>query len=158
MPDGSPTYVIDASCLTHIDQQPNANLVWDTVIGLIEGGRLKTVQQVMAELQNVDPAAYARVKAYRPGLVIGMSVELFREAGRISETHTTMSRPWHRNDSADPWLVAAAKLEGHVVVTDELPRRRRMPIVCDREGVVCMNLTNFIEAETARERSVERTS
>ncbi len=147
MPEGRPTYVIDTSCLTHIDTQPNANLVWDTVIRLIEEGRLKTVQQAMAELRNVDPTAHARVMDYRSDFVVGMSVELFHEAGRISETYTRMSRPWHRNDSADPWLVAAAKREGYVVVTDEKPSRGRIPVVCKGEGVLCMDLADFIEGE-----------
>lgn len=147
MANGQRTYVIDTSCLTHIDRQPNANAIWDTVIRLIEAGRLKTVQEVMGELKNVDATSHARLKDYRGQFVLGMSIELFVEAGRISHTYTRMSRPYHRNDSADPWLVAVAKLEGYVVVTDELPSKQRIPVVCGREGVECMNLVQFIESE-----------
>ena len=151
MSDGGPKYVIDTNCLTHIDRQPNANMVWDTVIRLIEEGRLKTVEQVVAELKNVDEAAYARVRHYNLEFVERITPDLFKEAGRISQTHPRMSRPWHQNDSADPWLVATAKLNGYVVVTDERNRRGRIPMVCGKENVECMDLAAFIEAEISEE-------
>jgi hypothetical protein len=151
VPDGRPTYVIDTNCLDHIKRRPDANLVWDTVIRLIEERRLKTVEQVMGELEKVDPASFARVKPYRKDFVERITPELFDEAGRISETYPRMSRPWHQNDSADPWLLAAAKLRGYVVVTDEANRRQRIPVVCQREGVQCIDLTAFVEAEMPEE-------
>lgn len=147
MPDGRPKYVIDTNCLTHIDGQPNANLVWDTIIRLIEEGRLKTVEQVTEELQNVDPLSYARVNPYRRHFVERITPELFEEAGRISGTYPRMSRPWHRNDSADPWLVALAKLGSYTMVTDERNRRGRIPVVCGREEIECLNLSGLIDAE-----------
>lgn len=147
MPDGSPTYVIDTSALGHIDGRPDANAVWATVTRLIEEGRLKTVEQVMTELGNVDPNSHARLADYRTKIVERITPELFSEAGRISETYRRMSRPWHRNDSADPWLVALAKLKGYTVVADERRRRQRIPVVCNHEGVVCFDLAEFVEAE-----------
>lgn len=147
MANDLPTYVIDTSALDHIDGRPDANAVWATVTRLIEEGRLKTVEQVMTELGNVDPDSHARLSGYGAQFVERITPDLFTEAGRISETYRRMSRPWHRNDSADPWLVELAKMSGYTVVTDEMPSRQRIPVVCNREGVEWTNLVTFVEAE-----------
>ena len=146
-PDDGPTYVIDSNCLDHIKRRPDANLAWDTIIRLIEEGRLKIVEQAMNEIQNVDPEAYERLRPYRRALMERITPDLLAEAGRISDRYRRMSRPYHQNDTADPWLVAAGTTKGYTVVTDERKRRQRIPVVCEREGVPCINLDELLEAE-----------
>lgn len=101
----------------------------------------------MDELKNVDPATYARLNVYRSQFVTRISPDRLTEAGRINETYRKMSRPWHSNDSADPWLVGSARLEGYTIVTDELPKGGRMPTVCEKEGIPWMDLEGLVEAE-----------
>ncbi len=42
-------------------------------------------------------------------------------------------------------------MDGYVVVTDERNRRGRIPMVCGKENVECMDLAAFIEAEMSEE-------
>ena len=58
------------------------------------------------------------------------------------------------SDPADPWLIAAAARYGAVLVTNEAPsseRRRpgrpRIPDICARRRIECINVVAFVERE-----------
>lgn len=147
MADEEPTYLIDTSSLHLVRLHPNANAVWSMIIGLIEAGRLFTVPQVLDELANINPAAYALIKPYRGQMALQINPVRLFAAGEINENYRSMSRAKTPNDNADPWLVGVAKLEGHVVVTNEKNKKQRIPRVCDKEGVKWTDLDKLIEAE-----------
>lgn len=47
---------------------------------------------------------------------------------------------------ADPYLIAAAKINGYTVVSEEeaKPNSAKIPIVCNHYGVACVNLDKFM--------------
>lgn len=62
-------------------------------------------------------------------------------------------RGWANDSIADPWIVAIAKEEGLIVVSDEvkvanlghgnLVKRATIPDICDRQGVRCIGRNEF---------------
>ncbi|HVS30724.1 MAG TPA: DUF4411 family protein [Thermoanaerobaculia bacterium] len=51
--------------------------------------------------------------------------------------------------AADPFVIAAAKIHGGTVVTDETkkPNASRIPNVCEHFGIPCLNVEGFLIAE-----------
>ena len=62
---------------------------------------------------------------------------------------------WEPESKADPWLIAVAKVEGAVIVTDEarvpllqgqhMRKEPRIPNIADQFGVKTMNLRRFFD-------------
>ena len=50
---------------------------------------------------------------------------------------------------ADPFVIASAKINAVTVVTQERPKKNgtKIPNICDRFEVLCINLEGFMEAE-----------
>lgn len=59
----------------------------------------------------------------------------FLEQGKQKSTH------------ADPWLVAQAKLNNLILITEESPKKSSIPIVCQGMGVKCVNLLGLMKEE-----------
>ena len=137
----------DTSSLANISSEDAVEAAWNLVVRLICEGRIKTVPFVMDELERVDPQAYQRVNPYRDELVVRNTPEILLEAGRITRKYPNMSRARGRYDIADPWVIAVGKLHGYTVVTDEGLKRRKMPRVCEKEGIASKKLSQMLKEE-----------
>jgi hypothetical protein len=100
----------------------------------------------MEELKHVSPYAYQTLGRYRDKLVYRHS--LMAHGPRLVNQYPSISRPRHIYIAADPWVIALAIIEGMTVVCSEKPKRdRKMPDVCKKEKVPCLNLVEFLRAE-----------
>ena len=73
-------------------------------------------------------------------------------------------RYWEPESKADPWLIAVAKVEGAVIVTDEarvplqqgqhMKKEPKIPNIADHFGVKTMNLRRFFD-ENGRMKKVQ---
>lgn len=127
---------------------PNCVEVWNTIFGIIEDGRLKTVPLVMEELEYNKESAYKRLQPHRNKLVYTAMETIWLRVGELADTYDYMSRPRGIYTEADPWVVALAEELSSVVVTSELPKRNRhMPDVCRKEHINCISLAEFLTAE-----------
>jgi uncharacterized protein DUF4411 len=57
---------------------------------------------------------------------------------------------WKFSDGGDPWVIAHAKADGGVVVTQEstlhpLAKKPRVPDICKPFGVACLNTIQMFE-------------
>ena len=122
--------------------------LWPVIRPLIVEGRVQTVPMVMTELQNVRPAAFRRLQSVRAQLIYNDIAQITRLAGIYSDRYRNMSRPNHVYTEADPWLLAFAKEDNRIVVTNEKPKRnRQMPDVCRKEDIDCKTLEEFLLME-----------
>ncbi len=149
MADEPPTYLFDTSSLNRIRTQPDSNVAWNVIIGLIEEGRGLTVPEVMDELEKINPAAFDRLNAHRAEMVLRRTNARFVSSAEIRSQYPKMSKANKHYDSADAWVVGVAKVEGFVVVTNEIPKGhgQKMPKVCDNEKVPWVSLEGLIEIE-----------
>ena len=135
--------------------------LWQGLERLIDDKRLLTVRAVRDELKRRAPICYDRLKPRFRRFVVRDSVGLFTEVIRIQDTYPALVRDLEKRtngrDPADPYLVAHAKLNGHVLVTSELGRSQRtrnnrrgihIPDVCSTESIICKNLIDLITEES----------
>jgi len=132
------TYIVDTNVLVNIrDKHGNSAHLWDLITKEIEAGPLKTVRQVVVELQRRFPDIYARIKRLVKVFVVSDAVlydaEVVTEIQLIQNDHERLYDLYASGNPADPFLIAVAKKIGGIVVTDEKKdgpkHQRRIPYV-----------------------------
>ena len=117
---------------------------------LIGAGRLRAPKAVFDEIRPGDDChAWARAQA-EPFLEETVSVQ--RIVRRLMATHHDPARPTKGINGADPFVIAMARDGGAhwSVVADEHPgsrENRKIPFVCNAEGVRCLTIQQMMRAE-----------
>lgn len=123
---------------------PEREAVWQRVIELATGGRIKTVRLVMEELRRNDADAYGRLAPLRRILVV-VDDELIGAAGRITRQFPRMARPWSPREKADQWVVALGEVRGMTVVNQEGKAPGKIPATCRALELDCIRLDQMLE-------------
>jgi Domain of unknown function (DUF4411) len=143
-PSSSRLHLIDTCVLVNVrDIHKDSKKVWDAVISEIEGDRLKSVRQVMDELERRFPEVHKKLKPHKKRLLIPdgdlYTLDVIAEMREIQRHHPRLINPLNGGNPADPFLIAAAKSHMAVVVTDERangPKHKdRIPFVCTNRNV-----------------------
>ena len=125
---------------------------WEDVVALILSGRVIVSEEVREELSKKDDQlaswAKANIQSWQP------------LTADIQECVRDIMRNWgklvdHRNNhgSADPFVIATAKVLGATVVTEEghgTEKKVLIPYVCDQLGVRCVGVLDFVRATKIR--------
>ena len=156
MPEpGEPTYLVDTCVWVNIrDVDGDSEALWGQVFLLIEAGRVKTVRQVMVELERRWPEIYGRLKPFKRKLVVpdatSYSADVVAEVRAIHDQHPGLYDRLGLGNPADPMLVAVAKADAAIVVTDERSsgkqHTRKIPYVCTQRNVGWINRQGFFAA------------
>ena len=145
------THLIDTDVIAHISERPNADVILRGLELQIDAGQLKTVEQVLDELRrwpelqnrfNARKADFLIRRQYRPAIaaVAGQISDDFEFLYDLSGTRNP--------DPADPWLIAAAKVLGFAVVTDERQvSTKKIPYVCRQQSLLvpCISGATYLE-------------
>ena len=128
-------------------------LIWPRLIARIEDGRLKTVTQVMNELQRNDRYAYERLSPLRKHFVLSTEGMMNGVVALLSR-FPDLVRADALTESADPWIIQAGVVHSLTIVSNEFanherkkPGRVRIPDVCDELKKPCIKLDEFIRRE-----------
>ncbi len=122
---------------------------------LIARGKLQAPQLVREELNVVGtPALKSWAKSQR-GLFVPLEPALQREAADIQARYPELVDAKSGRESADPWVIALAKLRGGTVVSQETsasekrkpPRSYYIPDVGRELAVSCINLLGLMRRE-----------
>jgi hypothetical protein len=147
-------YVFDTSAFIIIghyypDQFPT---FWKRFNATVEGGEILSVRETLNELST---------KASRPWLAAWVKdhSSIFKvPSDKETEFVTKIFRIPHfqmlvsgkarlaGKPAADPFVIAAAKVLGGTVVTEEAkkPNAARIPNVCEHFGIPCLNVEGFL--------------
>lgn len=166
-----PSYVIDTSAVLDLEGVNDATSytndaqvrerIWRGLEDMIRQGRVVTVYAAKDEFKRKCPSVYKRLQPLSNDFFRPDSVSLFQALqgvlSRVEErTLRRLNRIKPNRDPADPYLVALARLENRTVVTSEKHRRDRnppyqrdekLPDICEANGVPCLNLQGFVQAE-----------
>ena len=117
---------------------------------LIAAGRLRAPRAVLDEIRPGDDC-HAWVRA-QTALFLEESVAVQRIVRRLMATHHDPARPTKGINGADPFVIAMARDGGAhwTVVADEHPgsrENRKIPFVCNAEGVRCLTFQQMMRAE-----------
>jgi hypothetical protein len=142
-------YLIDSSSWFNIDVRTDREEVWEQIYRLITEKRIVVCSGVFEEIRHTS-SVYERLNPHQAALKDGdigsNDLEYLQLVGKITRDHPTMSRARSRKFSADPYVVALAKLQGYTVVADESKVRanRKIPGACHKLGVKCLTLDEFV--------------
>lgn len=166
-----PRYVIDTSAILDLEGVNEATRctndaqarerIWRGLEDMIRRGRVVTAYAAKDELKRRCPSVYKRLRPLSNDFFRPDSVPLFEAvqdvlAGVEERTLRRLNRAKPNRDPADLYLVALARLENRTVVTSEKHRRDRnpryqrdekLPDICEANGVPCLNLQGFVQAE-----------
>lgn len=146
-------YVIDTCSLIAMAETYPKDVfpgVWDKIDELIDQGIIVSVEDVHEELASKDDDVYqwanVRIQIFKD---LDDSVQ--QSAIEILQTHSNLLDLKNNKSSADPFLIATARVYGGVVVTEEDfsggHHRSKIPDVCRDYGIQCIDLLKMLRKE-----------
>jgi len=122
---------------------------------LIADHRCRAVELVQEELEVVGTPDLKTWAANHAGLFVPLSQDVQTEAATIEARYPDLMDPKGIHESADAYVIALAKLNGGIVVTQETsvhskpnPKKSHyIPDVCQNLGVSCINLLGLMRRE-----------
>jgi hypothetical protein len=145
----SAVFVLDTSVLVNFDDEHDLDGVLLALKPTIDGKAVVTIPKVMAELNSKWKHIYRLLKPLKVCVNkrTEMSPDVIKLAGELVVRSRLMKRPFLPGDPADPWVVAVCKVHGWTAVTDEKGGGvSKIPGVCKREGVTCLDRHEFAQA------------
>lgn len=149
------TYCIDSCSLMKsmrdrypIDSFPG---LWEQLGSAFESKMLVSSKLVLDEIKKGDDDLVKWVKPYEKYFVEVDSAQL-TEVGTILNKHKGLVDPKATRESADPYLVALAKINEYVLVTEEErmtlqpnSKKTKLPNVCETENIRCIRIVDMIK-------------
>lgn len=147
-------YVVDTSSFVVLKNYYPGTFatLWGRINKLAADGTLVSVREVFRELQSYNDSDFIQdwAKEHRPIFAPPASAELaiVQQILAIPHFQTLIGTQAILKGTpvADPFLVAAAVVNGATVVTEEKlkPNAAKIPNVCARFGVACLDLQGFM--------------
>ena len=123
---------------------------WDNLDELIQNGNLKATEEVLVELEKKHDVIHNWVKE-RENLFILIDEEIQFVVREILSNHKTLIDSRRNRSSADPFVIALAKINSSIVITEELPtqsdNRPHIPDVCHALNIEYVNLIDLSRIE-----------
>ncbi len=147
-------YCVDTSSLIAAWQEryPIENFppFWARMDALIEAGRLIAPVEVLNEMKKKSEELHTWLKA-RPSMFRELNEAVQIEAGNVLAQFPRLVGERKLRTSADPFVIALARVERLDLVTDEKPTgsssRPNIPDVCTALGMTTMGVLDLIKAE-----------
>lgn len=154
IPETSPRlYVIDTCSLIAMTETYPLDVfpgVWSKVDELIDTNILISVEDVLVELSSKDDEIHKWAKS-RGDIFRELDGDVQSSAIEILNSHPNLLDIKNRKSSADPFLIAVARVSGGIVVTEEVysggPDRPKIPDVCKHYNIDCINLLKMLRNE-----------
>lgn len=148
-------YVFDTNSLSKLKHYyPNVfKSIWTGLDGLVASGDLISTREVWNEMQLGVPNAHVQVwlKTNKHIFKVPQAAELQVVAQILAIPHFQAligtKQQLNGTPVADPFVIALAKTRNGTVVTEEefKPNAAKVPNVCQKFGVSCMNLEQFMQ-------------
>jgi hypothetical protein len=147
-------YCIDTSSLIAAWQErypiENFPALWVKMDEIITAGRVISIREVLEETQKRSDELHKWLKE-RASMFRELEENIQIEAAKILGKYPRLVGERKLRTSADPFVIALAKVSGFKIVTDEKPTgtlsRPNIPDVCGDLGIEWIGLIDFIRAE-----------
>jgi len=154
LPPPTTIYCIDTSSIIkwYVEEYPPSIFegLQERIEELIAAGRLRSPKAVLDEIKPGDDC-HKWCKA-QTDLFVEESISVQEIVRALMATHHNKEKPHKGINGGDPFVIAMAKDGGAnwAVVADEHPgsaENRKIPFVCNAEGVKCLTLQQMILVE-----------
>lgn len=129
--------------------------IWENIDSLVATGKLVSVREVRRELENNCSSEHIlkwvqknrkifRIPTNEECLIVSDIFKKNQYIGFVKRQNILKGMP-----VADPFIIAAAKVKGFIVVTQESNKSKgaRIPTACKDFNVECIDLEGFLEKE-----------
>jgi len=124
--------------------------LWEGIDELIVSGDLRASEEVLFEIERKDDEVYEWAR-HRSDLFVPIDESIQNVVTEILAQHPRLIDTRRGRSSADPFVVALARQNSSIVLTDEQPsgreNRPRIPDVCSAYGVEWDNLLGLIRRQ-----------
>jgi hypothetical protein len=124
--------------------------LWSSIESMITNGDIRCVDEVRNELARRDDAIHDWAKS-QPDLFVPLAADVQRAAREVLGAHPRLVGVGGGRNSADPFVIALARAQAGVVVTEETLSgnitKPRIPDVCEAMGVPWLNLVRFVQEQ-----------
>ena len=124
--------------------------LWDNLGNTFKNGTLVSSRMVFDEIKKGDDDLVKWIKPHEKSFLAVDDQQLI-EVAKIMNTYKGLVDSKATRDSADPYLIALAKVKNLVVVTEEEKmnlqpnsKKTKIPNVCESEGVRCIRIIDMI--------------
>ena len=150
----STIYFIDANALIDASHQYNMSKqvflpVWEKLDEMADSGELKSSVEIRPELKDEDIEKWARLHSE---IFLPLSKEVQETTIEILNKYPSLIQiKSTANSNGDPFLIATAKVNSGIIITNEKPgdtknaKNYKIPNVCNEMGIPWMNLHDFID-------------
>lgn len=126
------------------------NSLWQSIDGLIDEGRMMATEEVRVEIERKADHLAEWCKR-RSRMFIEIDEEIQPVVTEVLTAHGRLVKALSNRSSADPFVIALAKVKGASVVTAERHsnslNRPKIPDVCDAMGIRCLSLVEMMDGE-----------
>jgi Domain of unknown function (DUF4411) len=148
-------YCVDTSSLIAAWQEryPIENFpnFWDRMDGLIENGRLISPIEVFNEIKKRSDELHGWLKSRKDGIFRELDDDMQIEVAGILQRFPRLVADKKLRTSADPFVIALARITGHQLVTEEKPtgslNRPNIPDVCAQLSLSTIGILQVIQRE-----------
>jgi len=148
-----PGYVIDTCSLTALRRVYPKDVfpgVWDKLDKMAESGLLISTEEVYEELKVQEDVVFQWAKNHS-AIFMPLDEITQNEVKNILAKHPELIDLKKRKSSADPFLIACARVNACAVVTEEKTsggsQRPKIPDVCRDEKIECISLLELFRRE-----------
>lgn len=124
--------------------------LWTKIEALIDAGRMVAPIEVLNEMKRRSDELHTWLKG-RKGMFRELDDAVQVEAAQILAEFPRLVGERKLRTSADPFVIALARVEGWQLVTDERPtanlNRPNIPDVCAKIGMTTIDILQVIRAE-----------
>jgi len=124
--------------------------VWEKIERITNNGTLIATEEVLMELGKKHDEVYKWARDHG-GMFVPVDGQIQVEVARILARHERLVDTRRERSSADPFVIALAKLESCAVVTAEKatgkPEKPNIPDVCSALGIRCMDLIEMFREQ-----------
>lgn len=123
--------------------------LWEKLNDLVAFRRIISPDEVRVELSKQEDDLKKWVDA-RPFMFLPLEEPLQVATAEVLREHPLLMKATKNRNGADPFVIAAAKLNGYTVVTEEQggsDRKPKIPSVCRALGVPCIDVLRFLREQ-----------
>lgn len=148
-------YCVDTSSLIAGWQErypiENFPKFWDRMDGLIKGGRLISPIEVFNEIKKRSDELHGWLKSRKDAMFRDLDAPVQIEVAEILQRFPRLVADKKLRTSADPFVIALARITGHQLVTEEKPtgslNRPNIPDVCAQLSLSTIGILQVIQRE-----------
>jgi hypothetical protein len=147
------TYCVDTSALIAAwsERYPIRRVppFWERMDVLIKEGRLLAPEEVRLEITKKSDGLHGWVSERRE-MFVDLEEPIQARAKEILRAFPWLLKNVPGKSPADPFVIALALERGLTVITEEAPggeKKPRIPFVCEKMGLQCVNLIGLLDAE-----------